>query len=314
MNYRITHITTYSYASPVSLSHNLVLLTPRDGARVACAYHRLTVRPTPRFSHRRRDFFGNHVHTFSIEDTHRQLSITAASRVSVRGTALPDPDESPDWNRVAAEIADQTDPRWMSICPFVFDSPRISRTAELTEYAAKSFADGRPVVAAAADLAARIHRDFAYDKTATHVNTRTEDAFRLRRGVCQDFAHIMVACLRTVGLPARYVSGYLRTSPPPGKPRLVGADQSHAWASVYAGADLGWVAIDPTNNCLCSTDHVPIAWGRDYGDVVPIRGVFLGGGDHTLYVSVDVQPLDAQEPVMPADPAEDLARKSSEPE
>jgi transglutaminase-like putative cysteine protease len=128
------------------------------------------------------------------------------------------------------------------------------------------------------------------------VHTATIEAFRLRRGVCQDFAQIEIACLRSIGIPARYVSGYLRTYPPPGKPRLVGADQSHAWVAAYCGPELGWVEIDPTNNCVCGTDHIPIAWGRDYGDVVPMRGVFLGGGSHQLKVSVDVQPIEAENP------------------
>ena len=292
MNYRITHTTNYTYASAVSVCHNVVMLTPRDGTRVKCQSHRLTVRPTPELSNRRRDFFGNNVHTFSIEENHRQLSITATSHVTVEPGNLPDAALSPAWEFISTDISVQADPAWPQVCPYMFDSPRVKRNEQLKAYAEPSFPADRPIIAAAVDLTSRIHQDFAYDTTATNVTSTTEEAFSLRKGVCQDFAHIMVGCFRSVGLPARYVSGYLRTNPPEGKPRLVGADESHAWVSVYAGREIGWLDVDPTNDCICGTDHVPIAWGRDYGDVVPIRGVFLGGGKHTMQVSVDVCPVD----------------------
>ncbi|HMP07581.1 MAG TPA: transglutaminase family protein, partial [Lacipirellulaceae bacterium] len=175
---------------------------------------------------------------------------------------------------------------------FLVPTQRVALSPELTAYAAVSFPPGRPVVDALRDLTARIHREFRFDPRSTHVNTPLADVLRERRGVCQDFAHLAVGALRAMGLPGRYVSGYLRTTAPPGKPRLVGADASHAWAACWCG-DLGWVDFDPTNNCLVDADHITVAWGRDYGDVCPIQGVFVGGGEHAMGVSVDVVPQDA---------------------
>lgn len=292
MQYKITHTTAYQYTTPVSVCHNLVMLTPREDSRVQVHHHRIATQPTPQFTSRRKDAFGNVVHAFSIEENHRQLTVTSTNRVTVAEQSLPPAEATPLWEPIREGVAARGDPNWIDCSRFVFDSPRIVRDPEFADYAAPSFAPNRPVLASLLDLTRRIHVDFQYDKQATVVNTATDEAFRLRRGVCQDFAHVAIACLRSIGLPARYVSGYLRTYPPPGQPRLVGADQSHAWAAAYCGAELGWVEADPTNNCLCGTDHVPIAWGRDYADVVPMRGVFLGGGAHQLKVSVDVQPVE----------------------
>lgn len=292
VHYKIKHTTTYTYAAPVSVCHNLVMLTPREDARLRLHHHRLDAHPAPQFVARRKDAFGNHVHVFSIEETHKQLTVVALNRVTVLPVDLSPAQASPRWEQIAAGIHAETDPAWLDACRFVFDSPRIRRSQVFREYAAASFGPEQPVLAGVIDLTRRIHRDFHYDKSATDVGTATEEAFRLRRGVCQDFAHVQIACLRSLGIPARYVSGYLRTVPPPGQPRLVGADQSHAWVAAYCGPELGWVDVDPTNDCLCCTDHIPIAWGRDYNDVVPLRGVFLGGGDHQLKVSVDVSPVD----------------------
>ncbi len=290
MKYKVTHTTTYTYSTPVSVCHNLVMLTPREDPRLHCQSHRLVIRPTPQVSARRVDYFGNHVHSFFIEQTHRELSVTSSSRVSVSPPALPVPEASPEWETVVAAVRERTDPNWLSACQFSFDSPRVSRSAEFLSYAESSFDRRAPVLQSVVDLTSRIHSDFEYDKLATSVTTPTDQAFRAGKGVCQDFAHIQVACLRSVGLPAQYVSGYLRTVPPPDKPRMIGADQSHAWVSVYCGSELGWVDVDPTNDVITSTEHVAIARGRDYGDVVPIKGVFLGGGEHQLDVSVDVAP------------------------
>ncbi|MCA9248620.1 MAG: transglutaminase family protein [Planctomycetales bacterium] len=291
MKYKITHSTSYAYSSPVSVCHNLVMMTPREDPRVHCLSHRLRIRPTPQVSGRRYDCFGNHVHSFSIEESHRKLTVMATSRVSVEQFELPAPESTPAWESLASDEAAQRDPSWLNVAPFRFDSPRVQRSTEFADYARTAFTPSRSVLAAVLDLTATIHSDFAYDKQATLVDTPTEEAFRLRRGVCQDFAHVQIACLRSLGIPTRYVSGYLRTLPEAGKERLVGADQSHAWLSVYCGT-AGWIDVDPTNNCVCSTDHIPVAWGRDFGDVVPIKGVFLGGGEHILSVSVDVLPLE----------------------
>ena len=292
MNYKITHTTSYAYSSPVSVCHNLVMVSPREDERVHCQSHRLHIRPTPQFSTRRRDSFGNHVHCFSIEENHRKLTVTATSKVSVQAPVLPAADTTTAWEQLTRTDGPEADADWLEVAPFRFDSPRISRAGEYADYARSAFTPKRPILAAALELTEKIHQDFHYDTTATSVDTPTSEAFQLRKGVCQDFAHVQVACLRSLGLPARYVSGYLRTNPPAGQPRLVGSDESHAWVSVYCGREVGWIDLDPTNNCPCGTDHVLVAWGRDFGDVVPIKGVFLGGGEHLLSVSVDVCPLE----------------------
>lgn len=289
--YRISHVTTYSYDSPVRVCHNLVMLTPRSDWVVKPLSHRVTVKPHPVVLNRREDYFGNTLHAFSIEENHRQLTVTASGRVEVNYDPLPPAERSPSWELVRDAVVSQSDPRWLEACQFRFNSQRIVIAAQFADYARASFGRNRPILEGALELTQRIHRDYAYDPTATHVHTPTEEAFELRRGVCQDFSHIQIACLRSLGLSARYVSGYLRTHPPAGQARLVGADQSHAWVSVYCGQQLGWVDLDPTNNQLCHIDHIPLAWGRDYNDVVPIRGVFLGGGRHTIHVSVDVAPV-----------------------
>ena len=164
-------------------------------------------------------------------------------------------------------------------------------SVQLRDYAQSSFASGRPILESIVDLTGRIFHDFEFDSKATTVYTPLEDLLKIRRGVCQDFAHLAIGCVRSMGLPCRYVSGYLRTTPPPGKPRMIGADASHAWASVYCGP-LGWVDFDPTNNALAGQSHISIAWGRDYGDVCPLQGVFVGGGEHSMGVNVDVIPAD----------------------
>jgi transglutaminase-like putative cysteine protease len=191
---------------------------------------------------------------------------------------------------VAERSARSLDAGDLAAAQFRFASPRVAVSDSLRSYAADSFRPGRPVLAAVAELSSRIHADFRFDPTATHVNTTVAEFLQSRRGVCQDFAHLIIGMLRSMGLPARYVSGYLRTEPPPGTPRLVGADASHAWVSAWCG-ELGWVDTDPTNNVLPTTDHITVAWGRDYGDVAPIKGVYTGGGPHTIQVAVDVQHL-----------------------
>lgn len=291
MEFKISHTTTYAYSEPVPVCRNQVLLTPRDTPTVRCRTHRLTITPTPSSTVRRKDYFGNHVHYFSVEANHRQLRIAATGRVLVEESTPPPPEETVPWDALVADVRQARDADWLSACEFVFDSSYITASDEFAEYARPSFPPRRPILAGALDLTRRIHQDFKYDTKTTSVSTRPDDAFRLRSGVCQDFAHVEINCLRSLGIPARYVSGYLRTLPPPGQPRLVGADQSHAWLSVYTGPT-GWIDLDPTNNTLCGTDHIPVAWGRDYGDVAPIKGVFLGGGTHQLSVSVDVAPVE----------------------
>lgn len=291
MHYQISHITRYIYSSPVSVCHNILTLSPRNSHRVQCANHRLKIKPTPLETHRRTDFFGNHLVVFSIEENHDELIISSQSRVVVQDPAIPAEMTPPLWREVKSKVRDRVDFHWLSASPFLFDSPRIERSEEFLKYAMPSFGNDTDVLRGTLDLCRRIYTEFKYDATATHSGTPTTQAFTIRRGVCQDFSHIMIACLRSLGIASRYVSGYLRTTPPPGQARLVGADQSHAWVGVYCGPELGWIDFDPTNNCICGKDHIPIAWGRDYADVVPVRGAFLGGGDSRISVSVDVVPV-----------------------
>ncbi|MEQ1826218.1 MAG: transglutaminase family protein [Pirellula sp.] len=299
MKYKITHTTTYIYESPVRVCHNLVMLTPREDADVRVHSHRLTISPHPHQLNARQDFFGNRFHAFSIEESHRQLKVTSTSRLRVLTRKAPNADTTAAWEQVAAAITgrynDSTrlpeDPNWLEAATYLFDSRLVHRSTTFADYALQDFTPGRPILLSAQSLIARIYKEFKYDTSATYVDTLPQEALSIKRGVCQDFAQVAISCLRSIGLAARYVSGYLRTVPPPGHPRLVGSDQSHAWFSLYCGDDVGWIDLDPTNNCACARDHVPIAWGRDYQDVVPLRGVFLGGGKHTLKVSVDVLPM-----------------------
>lgn len=291
MNFKITHTTTYRYSTPVSVCHNMVTLTPRVTDRLHVSQHQLLINPAPQKSVTREDMFGNVITRFSLEQNHSKIVVKSVSHVTVIPRSLPPLNDSPSCREVMNAIADRTDPDWLSVSLFLFDSPRILRQQAFADYAKKSVSDEKPILQAASELTHQIFTEFKYDADATQVDTPTRIAFEGRRGVCQDFAHIAVACLRSLGLPARYVSGYLRTHPPEGKPRLVGADESHAWLSVYCGSQLGWVDFDPTNDCAAGGDHVPIAVGRDYSDVVPIKGVFLGGGDPQLSVSVDVAPV-----------------------
>ncbi len=289
--YRITHKTRYQYSDPVAICQNQVMMLPRQLPRVRCHDLQVEILPTPGQLGSHTDYFGNPVKTFAIETAHRELSVTVTSDVEVAATDFPDAERTEPWERVRDAIADATDRCWFEVYEFLYPSPLVAIESGFAEYAAGSFTPGRPILDAGLDLTRRIHRDFKYDVTATKVDTTAVAAFGLRAGVCQDFAHIEIACLRAIGLAARYVSGYLRTIPPKGKPRLVGADQSHAWLSLYGGTEIGWVDLDPTNACLVATDHVPICVGRDYRDVSPMRGVVLGGGSTALTVSVDVVPV-----------------------
>jgi transglutaminase-like putative cysteine protease len=290
VKYQISHTTTYQYEEAVPVCHNQVILAPRASSRVNCLQHRLLVQPQPRFVLRRNDYYGNHVHSFSIEDKHDRLRVTSLSRVEVTDQMLPEVHETPAWEELVPAQARREHAHWFEACPFLFDSPRITRSRRFADYARDKFSPGRSMLDATLELTRQIHEDIRYDREATETETSADEVFRLRRGVCQDLAHVQIACLRSLGLAARYVSGYLRTNPPEGQPPRVGADQSHAWVGVHCGS-WGWIDFDPTNSCPCNSDHIPIAWGRDYSDVVPIRGVFLGGGAHDLRVAVEVLPI-----------------------
>ncbi|TWU46088.1 Protein-glutamine gamma-glutamyltransferase [Rubripirellula tenax] len=276
-------------------------MQPRSSGRVVVHTSSVSIYPKPDNTFEHKDYFGNQVYSFAIESLHRELKVTASSNVSVEPIALPLATKQNGesffegdmpWETVVEQSRTAlTLP--LRVLEYRFNSPRITASDVFASYAKKSFTPGRGLFAATEDLTRRIHDDFEYNTVLTDVNTPTEKSFGLRAGVCQDFAHIQIACLRSLGLPSRYVSGYLRTIPPAGTERMVGADESHAWLSVYAGKGHGWVACDPTNACFAGTQHIPICIGRDYGDVSPMRGVVLGGGTTSLRVNVDVEPIDA---------------------
>ncbi len=291
MTYRIIHRTTYKYKYPVAFGNHVACLTPRSLDHHRCHWSELKINPTPSTRSERLDYYGNMISLFTVQEPHKQLVVEARSEVSLDAARTEMPPHSPHWEDVARQLPDDHSPAALTAYQFVFESPRIKPSLELANYAYKSFSAGRAWADAMLDLTGRIHRDFLFDSKATNVRTSTEEFFRKKRGVCQDFAHLQIACLRSLKLPARYVSGYLRTYPPPGRPRLIGADASHAWVSVFC-PEIGWLDLDPTNNLVVGDGHVTLAWGRDYGDVSPLRGLILGGRDHTLKVSVDVEPVE----------------------
>ncbi len=289
--YQITHITRYSYPQSVSVCHNVACLTPRTSAVQTCETSRLRVYPPPATMSERTDFFGNQIHHFSFHEGFQELTVRAQSRVRVMRPDLNAVSSSPAWEDIVRAATSAVSPEALNAYQFAFDSPRVMTANTYREYGVKTFTPNLPIHEAVRELTRRVHEEFTFDTEATHVSTTVEEVFENRRGVCQDFAHLTIAILRSLGLPARYVSGYLRTSPPPGEQRLVGADVSHAWVSVWCGPELGWIDADPTNDVLVGNDHVTIAYGRDYSDITPVKGVYIGGGPHSLKVSVDVEPL-----------------------
>jgi transglutaminase-like putative cysteine protease len=290
--YDIRHVTKYSYESRVASAKLALRLTPADGMGQRCLRHALTIRPLPRQLIRERDFFGNDVTVALIDTGLIDLEVEATARVDVSRPAVLLAGASPDWRVVAGKaIADDTLDA-ASPVHYLFPSPRVTLSRDVTAYAALSFPIGMPVVDGARDLARRIRKEFAYKPNSTQVSTPLDQAFAQRRGVCQDFAHIMISGLRGLGIPAAYVSGYIRTIPAPGTKRLEGADASHAWVSVWCGHEVGWFGIDPTNAIDVGNDHIVLAVGRDFSDVSPIYGVFLGSGAQELDVGVDVIPVE----------------------
>lgn len=291
MRFRVNHTTRYEYSDPVAVCHNLVRLAPRATDRQTVDSHRLVVSPEPADFVERTDALGNRVGYFSIPHAHKGLTLSATSEITVADEQPASQGvESPAWENVRQSLRKRDPPSAAEAYRFAFPSLHVTDEPPLREYALASFPPGRPLLEAAVELTSRVYRDFEYNPVATIVSTPILEAFEKRAGVCQDFAHLQIAMLRSLGLAARYVSGYLRTLPAPGKERLVGADASHAWLSVYAGK-AGWIDLDPTNDCLPGPDHITLAIGRDYGDVAPVQGVFVGGGSNTLEVSVDVAPL-----------------------
>ncbi len=291
--YVVVHETRYAYEYPVGLSRQIVHLTPRAMPYQTCTKHVLDITPRAEILARAEDVFGNPTTSFVIEADHASLVVRAESWVEIRDRRLPADDASPPWETVRDRLAYRagSKPRAADLeaTRFLFESTRVRNKRELAAWAAGCFPKGAPLLVGVRALMHKIHDELVFDPKATTVSTPVMEVFERRRGVCQDFAHLMLSCLRSLGLAARYVSGYILTKPPPGRTRLVGADASHAWVSVYC-PDVGWVDADPTNRMFPSLEHVTLGWGRDYDDVIPLRGVLLGGGQHELAIEVTVCP------------------------
>jgi transglutaminase-like putative cysteine protease len=301
----VTHETRYEYDARVDLAQHRAHLRPRAMPAQQVRDVQLTIEPAPSHWTQGADVFGNVCDAFALYTPHESLRVVASSRIvlgsvaqgdaGARGASSPSASgagESQAWEQVAQTCRYRAGARFEPASEFVFQSPFVPHLAPLREYAATSLPPGRPLLDAATELMHRIHADFTYDGDATEVHTPLAQVLKERRGVCQDFAHLMISALRGCGVPARYVSGYLLTQPPPGKPRLLGADASHAWVAVWC-PPLGWIDFDPTNAVLPGTaqTHITLAIGRDYGDVMPLRGVIRGGGgEHELAVAVSVIP------------------------
>ena len=301
MIYTLRHLTTYRYARTVRFARCNLRLRPRDGdgQRVLESAVHVTPEPTRRLE--RRDFFGVDTLTLTLDEPHREFSVEAVSQVTIQRPVPPPPEAGLAWERVREAALGLPSLGPDGPAHFQFPSHRVPLVPEVTDYARTSFSPGRSAYGAAVELMHRIRDDFRFDAKATTVSTPLAEAFTLRAGVCQDFAHVMIAGLRGLGLPAAYVSGYLRTRPPPGRPRLRGADASHAWVALWCGADHGagegigeggWIGLDPTNACVVRDDHIVVARGRDYGDVAPIDGIVASAGAQKLTVEVDVIPED----------------------
>ncbi|HLH43336.1 MAG TPA: transglutaminase family protein [Bryobacteraceae bacterium] len=288
MKLRATHLTRYLYAEDVATCHTEVRLSPRVRAGQIPLSQRLEIAPQPDFSASRQDYFGNEVVSFSIHQPHRELSIVSECLAELDAGPPPNLDLSPSWEQVCREVARRASPGAFEAAQFVFESPLIRKSAAFARYAHACFEPGRRFLGAVQALSERIFHEFQYDPRATTVSTPVEEALAARRGVCQDFAHVMLACLRSLELPARYVSGYVRAQSD--APEAV-AGASHAWVSVWCPV-FGWRDFDPTNNVMPHGGHISLAWGRDYSDVPPVKGVALGGGEQTIRVSVKVSPLD----------------------
>ncbi|WP_419187056.1 transglutaminase family protein [Azohydromonas sediminis] len=308
----VEHETVYRYSAPVDWAHHQAFLRPREDRGQQLLHFALDITPPPLRLTEELDRFGNTRHSFTAAGAHRELRVRAASRVRVEPPAAMPPEDTPPWERLRERLTYRAGCRFEAATEFAVPSPYVPRFEPLRAYALRSFAPQRPAAAAAIELMQRLHADFAYVSASTTVDTPLEAVWQSRRGVCQDFAHLLIGALRMLGLAARYVSGYLLTQPPPGQAPLVGADASHAWVALWCprgdgtgdgtgDGDGDWLELDPTNACLPASDHVRVAIGRDYGDVTPLRGVIRGGGTHQLAVHVTTRRVadDAAPPVAP---------------
>jgi len=296
MMLRIVHKTTYTYADNAEACHNLVHLQPRDLPTQKCRQTQIRIDPAPDRVHEYVDYFGNHVHSFAVYEAHQQLEITAESFVTLTPQEMIPVGKTLPWNQVRHALRIDRSVGIVAAIEFRFNSPYIRASDLLRSFAEPHFPKDRPIGEAVLSLTQAIFKEFKYDPKATTIDTSIHDVLTRKRGVCQDFAHLLIGCLRSLGLASRYVSGYLRTDPQPGRPRLMGADASHAWVSVFCPAK-GWMDFDPTNGCRTSDRHITIGWGRDFHDLSPVKGVVLGGGQSSLQVAVDVLPADTVDPV-----------------
>ena len=287
MRYRVTHTTLFLYEARVGLCYNEARLLPRELPNQRVLWTELDISPVPHDHYERFDYFGNRTDYFSIQQPHEQLVVTATSEVETSALSLAEEAGALSWEMVRDQLHSARSEEVIDALQFVLDSPTVSGSDQLLDYVRPSFPPGRPMVDAVQDLMQRIYSEFKYDPEFSTIATPLKEVMEHRSGVCQDFAHLAIGCLRSLGLAARYVSGYIETMPPPGQERLVGADASHAWFSVYLPG-VGWLDFDPTNNQLPGDRHITVAWGRDFADVTPLKGVAFGSGEHELKVSVDV--------------------------
>lgn len=289
--YRVVHETRYQYQSMVTLSQQYLHMTPRSFPCQQTESHHIWLDPVVNDSTDGTDYFGNSTRHVAITVPHNSLLVHAESTVALspRPTLAHIAGSLP-WESVRDMMGREKSAATLEACRYLYASPHVNCFPELEAYARLSYTPGRPQLDAALELTHRIFDDFEFDGKATDISTPLEQVLRGRRGVCQDFAQLMIGCLRSIGLPARYMSGYILTHPPPGKPRLIGADASHAWVSVFSPT-LGWIDFDPTNHCLVQHEHITLGWGRDFSDVTPMRGIVLGGGKQDLDVQVTVTPL-----------------------
>lgn len=291
--FHIRHDTTYRYDQPVGESRQLLRLTPRTLSWQRCVAHTIDIRPEPGRIESFIDSFGNPVQALHIEIEHDELRIRADSWVELQSRHLPDLADSPSWESVRDlldyQVGRRLTPETFEAAAFLFESTDIRLKRDFADYAAQDFTPDTPLLVGVDRLMHRVFREFTFDPEATDVSSPVTEVFANRRGVCQDFAHFMISALRSIGLAARYVSGYLLTNPPPGQARMIGADASHAWVSVFCPSS-GWIDFDPTNAIQPNQEHITLGWGRDFSDVSPVRGVILGGGGHEPEISVTVVP------------------------
>ena len=292
VRYHVMHETRYNYQSRVTLSQQYLHMTPRSFSHQQVEAHQLRIEPGDKEEGGDGlDYFGNATRHIAITAPHKTLLVHAESTVAlIPRREISELTQNPPWEAVRKSVQQGGDAAALDACRYLYASPHVTCSAELEQYGRISYPPGRPQLDAAMDLTRRIFEEFKFDSTATTISTPLAEVLKGRRGVCQDFAHFMIGCLRSIGLPARYVSGYILTHPPAGQPRLIGSDASHAWVSVFCPGS-GWIDFDPTNHCIVRSEHVTLGWGRDFSDVTPMRGIVLGGGKQRLEVRVTVTPL-----------------------